>query len=109
MGLPKLKHLQLYMTSFEQYFRWFERPQQSNQLYDIFLPSMEYIFYNLKTADIEINTSHSMIELIVNRNFVDTFHHNNVPNQHQRTNQNVGQRYQHSNTRQQYQNINTVQ
>ena len=38
MEISNLKHLQCYMTSFELYFRWFERHPQSNQLSIIFIP-----------------------------------------------------------------------
>ena len=109
MELSKLKHLQRYMTSFELDFRRFERQSQSDQLSNIFTPSMEVILETLETTDIEMNPPHSMIEPIVNRKFRNMFHHQNVPNQHQRTKKNAIQKYQHINTRQQYQHRNTGQ
>ena len=93
------------MTSFELDFKRFEHQPQSDQLSEIFTPSMEGTFKTLQTADIDMNPSHSMIEPIVNRNFRNTFHHQNVPNQRQHINKNASQRYQHSSTRQQYQHI----
>ena len=97
------------MTYFEIYYKRFEHQPQSNQLSIIFTPSMEVIFETLKTADIEMNLYHSIIEPIFNRNFGNILHHQNVPNQRQRTNNNASQKYQHSNTRQQYQQRNTDQ
>ena len=49
------------MTYFELDFRRFERQPQSDQLSIIFTPSMEVIFGALKTLDIDMNPSHSMI------------------------------------------------
>ena len=44
---------------------------------------MEQVFENLEIADIGMaNTSSpTMVETIFNRNFVNTFHHQNGPNQ----------------------------
>ena len=56
-----------------------------------------------------MNTSHSTVEPIVNRNFGNTFHHKNVPNQRQHTNKNSSKKYHHITPRQQYQHINTGQ
>ena len=109
MEMSKLKHLHRYMDSFEIYFKRFERQLQSNQLSIIFNTSIELIFETLETADIDMNLSHSIIEPIVNKNFLNTFHHQNGPNQLQHTNKNYIQKYQHITTRQQYQHINTVQ
>ena len=50
-----------------------------------------------------MTTSHSMIRTIVNRDFGNTFHHQNGPNQLQHIYKNTGQNYQHKNTSQQYQ------
>ena len=85
MELSKLKHIQRYMNSFELQFRRFERQPQRDQLSNIFTPKIEEIFETLETADIEINPSHSMIETIINRNFVNTFQNHNGPNQRQHT------------------------
>ena len=46
---------------------------------------MELIFETMETEEIYTNTYHSMIEPIVNRNFGNTFHHQNGPNQIQQT------------------------
>ena len=56
-----------------------------------------------------MNPSHSMIEPIVNKNFRNSFKHQNGPNQNQHTNKNSSQKYQYSNNRQQYRHINTGQ
>ena len=109
MELSNLKHLQIYMTSFELYVRRFERQPQSNQLSIILFPSMELIFETLETADIDMSPYHSMIEPIFNSKFVNTFHHQNVPNNCQHTNKNFSQKYHHSTTIQQYQHRNTGQ
>ena len=56
-----------------------------------------------------MNTSHSMIEPISNRNFGNTFQHQNGRNQSQHTHKNTSRKYQHSSTRQQYQHRNNGQ
>ena len=58
MELSKLKHLQRYMNYFEIDFKRFECHPQSDQLSDIFNPSMEDSFDTLQTADIVMNPSH---------------------------------------------------
>ena len=80
MELSKLKHIQGYMTSFEVAFRKFERHPQSYQLKHTFVHSKEIIFETLETDDIDMNSYQSMIEPIVNRNFGNTFYHQNGPN-----------------------------
>ena len=97
------------MTSFELDFRRFKRQPQSDQLSIIFTPSMELIFGILETADIDMNQYHSIIETIFNRNFGNTFHHKNGPNQRRPTNKNTSQEYHYSTTRQKYQHRNTGQ
>ena len=56
-----------------------------------------------------MNPSHSIIEPIVNRNFFNTFQHQNGPNQRQHTHKNNSQQQQHINTSQQKQHRNTSQ
>ena len=109
MELPNMKHLQSYMTSFEIYFRRFEGHPQSEQLSIIFNPSMELKFETLETSYIDMNPSNSIIEPIVKRNFGNTFHHHNGPNQRQYTNKNASQQYHYTTTRKQYQHINNGQ
>ena len=75
MEMPNMKHIQLCMTYFEIYFIRFECQPQSDQLSIILTPSIELIFKNLETSDIEMNPSHSIIEPIVNRKSGNTFHH----------------------------------
>ena len=86
------------MTSFEIDFRMFERQPHSDQLSITFTLSMEYIFETLETADVDMNPPHSIIEPIVNRNFENTFHHHNLPNQHKHTSKTSSQQYHNSNT-----------
>ena len=97
------------MTSFGLDFRSFERQPQISQLFIIFTHSMKVIFETTETEYIDMNTYHSMIENIVNRNFGNKSHHKNGPNQRQHTNKNVSQKYHHNNNRQHYQNRNTGQ
>ena len=92
MELSKLKHIQRYMTSFAIDFRRFEFQPKINQLSSIFNFLMEMIFETLKTADIDTNPPHSIIEPIFNRNFGNKFHHQNETNQHQPNNINVTQK-----------------
>ena len=99
--MSNLKHLQPYMTSFELDFRKFECQSQSDQLSIILTPSIELIFEALETDDIEMYPSHSMLDPIFYRNFGNTFHHQNGPNQRQHTNKNTRKLYHHSTTRQQ--------
>ena len=73
MELSKFKYFQRYMTSFELDLRRFEHQPQSNQISIILIPSMEVIFETLETADIDMNTSHSIIEPIFKRNFGNKF------------------------------------
>ena len=58
MELSKMKHIQGYINAFELDFRRFERQPQSGQLSIISTPSMEFIFENIKTVDIDINPHH---------------------------------------------------
>ena len=97
------------MTSFEIAFGQFERSTQSDQLKHTFDQSIENIFETLETAEIDMNPYQSMIEPIVNINFGNTFHHQNVPNQRQRTNENASQKYHQNTPIQQYQHKNTGQ
>ena len=52
------------------------------------------VFETLETADIDISTAHSVIEPIANRNFGNTFHHQNGPNQRQHIHKNTSQQCQ---------------
>ena len=97
------------MTSFEIYFTQFERLPKSDQLKHTFDQSIENILETLETADIGINPYQSTIGHIVNRNFGNTFHYHNGPNQRQRTNKNASQKYHQNTPIQQYQHKNTGQ
>ena len=91
MELSKLKHLQIYMTPFDIYYRKFERYTQSQKLYITFNPTIEEIFETLDTADIYMTPSHSIIEPIVNHNFVNIFQHHIGSNKRQHTHKNTSQ------------------
>ena len=79
MELSKLKHL-------------FERQPQSDQHSIIYIPSIEVISETIETLEIDMDSYHSMIEHIINRKFVNKFHHQNGTNQHQHTNKNSSQK-----------------
>ena len=79
------------MTSFGVSFRQFEREPQRDQLKQTFNNSIELIFKTMETYDIDINTSQSTIDLIVNRNCGNKFHHQNGTNQRQHNNKNFSQ------------------
>ena len=81
------------MTSYELYYRSFERQPQSKQLPLTFTLKMEEIFETLEAAYIDINPLHSVIESIFNRNLGNKFQHHNVPNQRQRIHKNTSQQY----------------
>ena len=91
MELSKLKHLQWYMTTFELYYRRFERLPQRHKISTIFYSTIEEFFETLKTAYIDITTAHSIIESIVNRDFGNKFQHQNGPNQCQHIHKNTSQ------------------
>ena len=99
--LSNLKHLKLYMTSYELEYMRFELRPQSNKLSLTFTPKMEELFLTLETSDIDMNIYRSTIETIVNRNFGNTFQNQNGPNHSQHTHKNTSQQCQHRNTRQQ--------
>ena len=82
------------MTTSELDYRNFERIPQRHQLSTIFHSTIEEVFETLETADVDISTAHFIIEPIVNRNFVNTFHHHNGPNKHQCVHKNTSQYYQ---------------
>ena len=107
MELSKLKHLQRYRTPFELDYRRFDRQKQIQQLSITFSPKIEEIFETLETADIDITSSHSIIETIVNRNFANTLQHQNGPIQRQQTHKNTSQQHQYRNTSKKYQHRNT--
>ena len=109
MELSNLKHLQRYMTSFELDFRSFDHQLQSNQLSITLSPSMKLIFETLEIADVDMNPSHSMIVLFINRNYGNTFQHQNGPNHHQNTHKHSSKQYQHRKTIKQCQHRNTGQ
>ena len=78
-----MQHLQLYITTFELYYRNFEPLPQIHQISTILNSKIEEVFETPETADVETSTAHYMIESIVNPNFGNKFHHQNGPNQRQ--------------------------
>ena len=109
MELSKLKYLQIYTTPFKLNYIWFEHQPQIQQLSLTFTPTTEEISETLEKSDIDMNTSHSIIEPVVNRNFGKTFQHHNGPNQIQHTHKNTSQQHHHINTSQQHKHRNTSQ
>ena len=63
------------MTQFELNDRKFECLPQSHQLSTTCTPTIEEVFETLETANIDMKSSHSMIEPIANQNFGNTFQH----------------------------------
>ena len=94
MELSKLKHLQRYMTTFELDYRKFDQLTQRHQLSTTFQFIIEEIFETLDTSVVDMPTAHSMIDPIANINSVNTFHHQNGPNQRQRVHKNTIQHHQ---------------
>ena len=90
MEPSKLKHLQLYMTTFELEYRKFERNSQRQKPSTKFHFTIEDVFETLETSDVDMSTSHYMIDPIVNGNFVNTFHRQNVPDQIQHFHKQTG-------------------
>ena len=86
MELSKFKHLQQYMTILEIDYGKFECIPQRHQLPTLFNSKIEEVFENIETKDEDMSKFHSMIKPIFNRNFGNTFHHHNGPNQRQHIN-----------------------
>ena len=80
MELSKLNHIQRYMTNFELDYIKFERLPQRHQISIIFKSSMKEVFETLETAGVDMSTSPSMIEPIVNLVFSNIFRHKIGPN-----------------------------
>ena len=57
---------------------------------------MKEVFETPEKADVEITTTRytTIIDIIFKRNFVNTFHHQNVPNQCQYANKHTSKQYQ---------------
>ena len=77
MEFSKLKHLQRYMTTFEIKYRNFECNIQIHQPFDKFQFTIEEVSETLETSFVDTTTEYysTMIKLIVNRKFVNTFNH----------------------------------
>ena len=65
----------------------FEHQTQSQQLSLTFTLKIEEIFEALETVDMYMTPSDSIIKPISNRNFGNTYHHKNGPNQCEYTHQ----------------------
>ena len=105
MELSKLKHLQIYMTIYEPDDNFFECIPQSHHISTAFTSTIEEVFENIETTDIDMTSSHSMIEPIVNRDFGNQFQHQNGTNQHQHIHKNTNKQYEQRKNSQQYQPI----
>ena len=81
MKLSKTKHLQCYMNKFELEYRNIMRLPQIIHLSTTFLLILKSVFETIETVYVEMSTAHSMIGPIVYRNFDNTCHHQNGPNQ----------------------------
>ena len=68
------------MTTFELEYITFEQNTLRHQLSTTFLFTIEEVFETLNTAYVYMSTAHYFIDPFVNRNFGNTFHHRNVPN-----------------------------
>ena len=90
-----MKHLQGYMTNLELDHIQFKRMPQKHQFPTTLHFKIEEVFLTLDTYDVYMSTDHSMIDPIVNRNFGNTFHHQNGPNQCQYVHKNTSQQYQY--------------
>ena len=95
MELSKLKHLRRYMTPFALDYRKFECIPQIQQLSITSNLTIEEVFETLETAYIDMNSSRSTIEPIINRNCGNTFQHHNGTNHRQHTHKNTSQQHQH--------------
>ena len=80
MKLSKLKHIQRYTTPYELDYRKFECLPQIYQLSTTCTSTIEEVFETLETAYIDMASSHSMIEPIINWNLGNIFQHQNGPN-----------------------------
>ena len=86
------------MTTFELEYRKFERKSQEHKLSNKFQFTTEEVFETLDIVYINARTAHysTIIEPIVNKNYGNTFHHQNIPNQLQHIHKHTGQQYQHT-------------
>ena len=100
MELSKLKRIQRYINLFKLDNIRFKRQTQIQKISLTFTPKIEEIFETLETSDIYMTIFHSIIEPIVNRNFLNTFQHQTGTNQRQKTHKNTSQQHQHRNTSQ---------
>ena len=75
------------MTPLEMNYRKFEHITKKNQHYTIFTSTID-------TVDVDMTTSHSIIEPMVNQNFGNTFQQLNGPDQRQHIHKNTTQKYQ---------------
>ena len=78
------------MSTCEIQYRTFECNKHRHQLSTIFQHTIREFFETLDTEDVYMSTSHSMIDHIINRNFVNTFHRQNVPDQLQHFHKQTG-------------------
>ena len=84
------------MTSFELEYRKFERSTQRHKLYNKFPFKNEEVFGTPENENVDITTTRysNMIGTIFNRNFGNTFHHQNIQKQFQNAHTHTGKQYQ---------------
>ena len=92
--MSKLKHSQRYMNTFELDCIKFEILTKRHQLSTIFQSTIEEVFETLEKENLDLSTSHSIIEPIVNQDYGNTFHHQNGPNHLQPIHKNTSRQYQ---------------
>ena len=68
------------MTTFELEYGKFEILPQKDLLSNTFRSTIGEVFETLDTDDLDMSTSHSMIDPIVNIKFGNTFNHQNGSN-----------------------------
>ena len=71
------------MSYFEIEYRSFELLPQRHQLSTTSHFTIEEVFETIEKANVYTSKSHFTIDPIFNRNFVNTFHLQNLPNQRQ--------------------------
>ena len=79
------------MNPFELDYRKFELLPQIHQLSTSLSATIKEVFETLEMEGVDVTSSHSIIEPIVNRNFGNTFQYHNGPNKRQLTHKNTSQ------------------
>ena len=82
------------MNTFELDYRYSEWPPKRHKLSTIFQSTIEEVFEILEKENLDLSTSDSIIEPIVNQDYGNTFHHQNGPNHLQPIHKNTSRQYQ---------------